>query len=178
MPELPEVETIVTNLRQGREDQASLIGRRILRAQLLWDRTLAWPSPEEFYAWIAGQVIRDIRRRGKFIVFELSQHTLLVHLRMSGDLLVETASAPLAPHHRLVIDLDGDLRLAFNDARKFGRLWLTSEPESVLGSLGPEPLNESFTAEELHHALHAHKRQLKPLLLDQSFLADGKYLRR
>lgn len=171
MPELPEVETIATNLRQGRADQASLIGKRILRAQLLWDRTLASPSPAEFYAWIAGQIIRDIRRRGKFIVFELSQHTLLVHLRMSGDLLVEPAASPLAPHHRLVIDLDGDLRLVFNDPRKFGRVWLTSEPEGVLGSLGPEPLNESFTPEELHYALHAHRRQLKPLLLDQSFLA-------
>jgi formamidopyrimidine-DNA glycosylase len=171
MPELPEVETIAANLRQGRADQASLIGRRIRQARLLWERTLAWPSPAEFYAWLPGQVIGDIRRRGKFIVFTLDEHTLLVHLRMSGDLLVEPAAAPLAPHHRLVIDLDGDLRLAFNDARKFGRLWLTADPQSVLGSLGPEPLDESFTAQDLHRALHARQRQLKPLLLDQSFLA-------
>src|SRR5574341_647082 len=115
MPELPEVETIAAVLRQGRPDQASLIGKRIRQAHLLWERTLAAPSPAEFYAWLPGQVIGDIRRRGKFIVFELSQHTLLVHLRMSGDLLVEPVAAPLAPHHRLVIDLDGDLRLAFND---------------------------------------------------------------
>ena len=171
MPELPEVETIAAGLRHGRADQASLIGRRILQARLLWERSLAWPSPAEFYDWLPGQIIGDIRRRGKFIVFKLSQHTLLVHLRMSGDLLVEPDTAPLAPHHRLVIDLDGDLRLAFNDARKFGRVWLTADPQSVLGALGPEPLDESFTAEDLYRALHAHQRQLKPLLLDQTFLA-------
>ena len=171
MPELPEVETIAANLRQGREGQASLIGRRIQQAHLLWERTLAWPSPAEFISWLPGQVFHDIRRRGKFIVLELSQHTLLVHLRMSGDLLLEPAAAPLAPHDRLVIDLDGDLRLAFNDARKFGRAWLTADPQSVLGALGPEPLDETFTAQDLHQALHARQRRLKPLLLDQSFLA-------
>jgi formamidopyrimidine-DNA glycosylase len=171
MPELPEVETIAAGLRQGRADQASLVGRRIRQAHLLWERSLAWPSPAELYDWLPGQVIGDIRRRGKFIVFELSQHTLLVHLRMSGDLLVEPDTAPLAPHHRLVIDLEGGLRLAFNDARKFGRVWLTTDPQSVLGSLGPEPLDEAFTAQDLHQMLHARQRQLKPLLLDQSFLA-------
>ena len=171
MPELPEVETIATNLREGRVGQPSLIGRSILQARLLWERTLAVPSPAEFYSWLPGQVFRIIRRRGKFIVFELSRYTLLVHLRMSGDLLVEPSDAPTAPHHRLLIDLDGGFRLAFNDARKFGRVWLTAEPESVLGALGPEPLDESFTAQDLHRALHARKRQLKPLLLDQGFLA-------
>ena len=171
MPELPEVETIATNLREGRVGQPSLIGRSILKARLLWERTLAAPSPTEFYSWLPGQVFQAIRRRGKFIVFELSQYTLLVHLRMSGDLLVESGDAPIAPHHRLLIDLDGGLRLAFNDARKFGRVWLTAEPDSVLGALGPEPLDESFTAQDLHQALHARQRQLKPLLLDQSFLA-------
>src|SRR5512143_3889449 len=111
MPELPEVETIVANLRQGRAGQAPLIGRRIREAHLLWERTLVWPSPEEFSSWLPGQIFGDIRRRGKFIVFELSQHTLLLHLRMSGDLFMEPVAAPMAPHHRLVIDLDGDLRL-------------------------------------------------------------------
>ncbi len=171
MPELPEVETIATGLRQGREDQPPLVGRTILRTELLWERTLAQPPPSQFKRDIAGQIIRDIRRRGKFILFELTKHTLLVHLRMSGDLLVEPGSAPVAPHHRLILYLDGNLRLAFNDARKFGRLWLVEDPDRVLGRLGPEPLDEAFTAHELYRRLHEHKRQLKPLLLDQSFLA-------
>ena len=170
MPELPEVETIAANLRQG-GDLPGLPGHTIQRAELLWERTLAVPSPAEFSERIAGQTIRDIRRRGKFLLFDLDRHTLMIHLRMSGDLWVEPESAPVAPHHRLLLHLDGDLRLAFNDARKFGRAWLVEEPGIVLDSLGPEPLEEGFTAEILYQRLHAVKRQLKPLLLDQSFLA-------
>lgn len=171
MPELPEVETIAANLREGNPNQPSLIGKSIQQAHLLWERTLATPSASEFYSWIPGQSILDIGRRGKFIVFELSRHTLLIHLRMSGDLLVEPVDAVIAPHHRLVIDLDGGIRLAFNDARKFGRVWLTENPSGVLAALGPEPLDESFRPLDLHQRLQAHRRQLKPLLLDQSFLA-------
>ena len=171
MPELPEVETIAAVLREGKAGQPSLIGKSIQKVDLLWERSLASPSPAEFYAWLPGQSILDIRRRGKFLVFALSHHTLLVHLRMSGDLLVEAIDAPLAPHHRLVIDLDGGVRLAFNDTRKFGRVWLTDNPGSVFANLGPEPLDESFRPLDLHQGLHAHRRQLKPLLLDQSFLA-------
>jgi formamidopyrimidine-DNA glycosylase len=138
---------------------------------LLWEGTLAAPSPGEFEEWIHGQVVADIRRRGKFIVSQLSRHALLVHLRMSGDLLVESAAAPVATHDRLLLDLDGGIRLAFNDTRKFGRVWLVEDPASVLGSLGPEPLDDSFTPSELHRRLQSHQRMLKPLLLDQSFLA-------
>jgi formamidopyrimidine-DNA glycosylase len=90
---------------------------------------------------------------------------------MSGDLLVEPQSAALAPHHRLALDLDDGRRLAFNDARKFGRAWLVSDPGEVINGLGPEPLDPAFTAEQLYRGLQAHRRQLKPLLLDQSFIA-------
>jgi formamidopyrimidine-DNA glycosylase len=90
---------------------------------------------------------------------------------MSGDLLVEPLSALPDKHHRLVLDLEGDLRLAFNDIRKFGRVWLTSDPAEVLDALGPEPLDSAFTAQAFHQRLHTHHRQLKPLLIDQRFLA-------
>jgi formamidopyrimidine-DNA glycosylase len=171
MPELPEVETIRRALRDGGRDGPPLIGRRIQSAHLLWERTLATPSPAEFGPRIAGQVIRDIGRRGKFLLFELSHDVLLLHLRMSGDLLVESGEVPLAAHDRLALDLDGGLRLAFNDPRKFGRAWLVSDPGGVLDGLGPEPLSPELTPEAFHERLHAHHRQLKPLLLDQSFLA-------
>lgn len=171
MPELPEVETIAATLRLGKGDQPSLLERVILGAQVLWERTLVTPTPQEFSQRIVGQKIEDIGRRGKFLVFRLSREVLLVHLRMSGDLWVEPHTVPLAPHHRLILDLEGGLRLAFNDARKFGRVWLTPEPESVLGNLGPEPLSEAFTPQVLHQLLHARHRRLKPLLLDQRFLA-------
>jgi formamidopyrimidine-DNA glycosylase len=98
-----------------------LIGRRVQESHLLWERTLAEPSPGEFQERILGQTVKDVGRRGKYLLFNLTPDTLLIHLRMSGDLLVEDQNAPLAPHHRLLLDLEGDIRLAFNDARKFGR---------------------------------------------------------
>ncbi len=144
---------------------------RILKANLLWPRTLAAPEPGNFQRQIVGQRIERIGRRGKFLRLYLNQAELLIHLRMSGDLLVEPSEAPLAPHHRLVLDFDDGRRLAFNDTRKFGRVWLTDEPETVLGDLGPEPLDPVFTWQEFHQALQSRRRQLKPLLLDQHFLA-------
>jgi formamidopyrimidine-DNA glycosylase len=77
----------------------------------------------------------------------------------------------LAPHHRLILTLEGGQRLAFNDPRKFGRVWLMVDPGSVLGGLGPEPLSDVFTPGELYHRLQTSRRQIKPLLLDQSVLA-------
>ena len=171
MPELPEVETIARRLRQGGPSQPPVVGRSILDARLLWPRTLAEPSPVEFCARLLGQVIEDTSRRGKFLVFHLSRDWLLFHLRMSGDLLVKPSGSPPDTHDRLLLDLDGDIMLAFNDARKFGRVWLVDEVDRVLGALGPEPLDPAFTAQDLFDRLQHTHRQLKPLLLDQAFLA-------
>ena len=192
MPELPEVETITQNLREGktksarllreaptRAEELSVVGKTITEAQVLWHRTLATPSESEFYARIIGQKIEDVRRRGKYLVFHLSNDILLVHLRMSGDMIVRTASYLIAPHDRLTLTLENDistksgqpLLLAFNDPRKFGRAWLVDDPRPILGKLGPEPLDSAFTAQQLYEGLQARRRQLKPLLLDQSFLA-------
>ena len=171
MPELPEVETIARILRQGAPDHPSIIGHQILSADLLWDRTLAEPAPNEFYPRLIGQKIYDITRRGKFLVLRLSHDWLLFHLRMSGDLLVRPTGNPPEAHDRLLLELDGSLQLAFNDARKFGRVWLVAAVDQVLADLGPEPLDESFTPLHLFERLQHIHRQIKPLLLDQSFLA-------
>ncbi len=171
MPELPEVETIARILRVGSTNQPSLVGRCIVGAHLFWDRTLAEPSPDEFTTRLLQQGINDIGRRGKFLFFQLTRDWLLFHLRMSGDLLVRPADAPHETHDRLVLDLNGDISLVFNDARKFGRVWLVKEVDSVIGGLGPEPLDESLSGQDFYLRLHATHRQLKPLLLDQTFLA-------
>ena len=171
MPELPEVETIRRALRDGERGGEPLLGHRVVGSHLLWERTLAEPTPGEFHERVLGQSIQDVGRRGKFLLLHLSPDTLLIHLRMSGDLLVEPQSEPPAPHHRLMLDLDNGDRLAFNDTRKFGRAWLVSDPASVLGQLGPEPLDGDLTPAEFYQRLHAHRRQLKPLLLDQTFIA-------
>lgn len=178
MPELPEVETIARALRSGgRENQPPILGRTIAGGEVFWPRTLAEPSTAEFSPRLAGQKVTDIARRGKFICLQLSQDTLLIHLRMSGDLRVETLRAadgtviPLRIHDRLALIFTDGLRLVFNDTRKFGRVWLVRDPQSVLGNLGPEPLDPTFGPEEFARRLRARSRQLKPLLLDQTFIA-------
>lgn len=171
MPELPEVETIAAALREGGRDGTPVVGRHINKAHLLWERTLATPSPKEFKVRLPGQKIQDVNRRGKFLLLNLSSDTLLIHLRMSGDLLVETDQQEPARHHRLMLDLQGGTRLSFNDPRKFGRVWLTDDPDSVLGNLGPEPISAAFTPEIFFQGIKSRRRQIKPLLLDQTFIA-------
>ena len=171
MPELPEVETIRRYLRDGKPDQPSLLGWQVTGAQVLWERTLATPGPESFTRRITGQHVRDFGRRGKFLLVHLDRDTLILHLRMSGDIIVEPDDAPIAPHHRLILSFHTGLRMAFNDTRKFGRAWLVDDITDVLGALGPEPLDPALTPEVFHARLAARRRQLKPLLLDQSFLA-------
>ncbi len=170
MPELPEVETFTRKLRPH------LLGRIITDADLRWQRTLAVPSARKFRAWVRGQQIEEVTRRAKYFILRLSDYNLLIHLRMSGDLLLKEGRVRAEKHDRLILTLaspvSGELSsLVFNDTRKFGRVWLTAHPEEVLGKLGPEPLSRTFTPQWLHSALQAKHRQLKPLLLDQSFLS-------
>jgi len=165
MPELPEVETIARSLKP------ELVGKTILSADLRWARTLAIPSPSEFRKLIAGQKILDVSRRAKYLVIHLETCSFLVHLRMSGDLVIRAGKIKPEKHDRLLLHLSDQNYLAFNDTRKFGRVWLTDQPEKILGKLGPEPLEKNFTAQWLFENLHKRKRSLKPLLLDQSFIA-------
>jgi len=135
MPELPEVETIRNKFRKGTAEIPSLIGKRITGVDLLWKRTLETPTPSEFGERVTGQRITDIGRRGKYLLFHLENDTLVIHLRMSGDLWFETAKDAIAPHHRLLLYIDKDHRLAFNDTRKFGRVWLVADSQSLLVDL-------------------------------------------
>lgn len=180
MPELPEVETIARRLRRD------LTGRSIIESEVRWPRTVAFPSVRSFRQQIRGQVIRHVGRRAKFLHLRLSSQDLLIHLRMSGDLRIEVGASKPQKHDRLILTLSGSsarrssarasrrapaMRLVFNDTRKFGRVWLTSQMEQVTGHLGPEPLGRDFTARGFYDRLRAHHRLLKPLLLDQEFLA-------
>jgi formamidopyrimidine-DNA glycosylase len=184
MPELPEVETIARHLRP------ELVGRRIVSATVRWRRTIASPSVRRFKEQIQDQVILGVARRAKFLRLRLSSADLLIHLRMSGDLEIKPAGATTRKHDRLVLQLtpasageaagadltptwpaDLPIRLVFNDTRKFGRVWLTEDEKEVTGDLGPEPLGTGFTSLRLYESLHAHRRSLKPILLDQTFIA-------
>jgi formamidopyrimidine-DNA glycosylase len=165
MPELPEVETLVRTLRPA------LIGKTILASDLRWARTLAEPTPLAFTRRIKGQMVEDVTRRAKYFDIRLTSFDLIIHLRMSGSLLVVLGGYEPENHDRLILKLSDDTSLVFNDPRKFGRAWLVEDPARVFAKLGPEPLSDAFSAEWLHMALHSRRRQLKPLLLDQGFLA-------
>lgn len=167
MPELPEVQTIVNDL-----NAADVIGVPINGARVFWARTIAEPSPELFGKRLKGHKFTAIRRRGKYLVFETdTEYTMLLHLRMSGRLNLESAGTPRTKHEHVIIEFNDNRQLRFHDTRKFGRIHLKSDPEILLGRLGPEPLEKGFTAKVLADRLRRHRRLLKPLLLDQSFIA-------
>lgn len=166
MPELPEVETYVRDL-------APLLGgRQVLAAHVLWPRTVATPDADAFCARLAGQHFITFGRRAKYMLFGLENgDTLIVHLRMTGHLQLKQAGEAPDVHTHVIFDLDDGSRLHYQDPRKFGRMWLTDEPERVLARLGPEPLGDQFTAEALASKLAGRKASIKALLLDQALAA-------
>ena len=169
MPELPEVETVVRLIRPRLE------GRTIEASRVSWKRTLGGLSSQAFSRGVRGARVSRVWRRAKYIVIDLERDGelagwLLGHLRMTGRMHVERADWKAGPHARLSLDLDNGKRFHFIDVRKFGRVTFTTDLDQ-LAELGPEPLGGEFTAEWFHRALAARKRQLKPLLLDQTFVA-------
>jgi formamidopyrimidine-DNA glycosylase len=170
MPELPEVETIARELRP------QVLGRTILDAHADWARTIAHPLEDiqRFRADVRGKRITEVWRRGKFVILDLARDdkpwgACLIHLRMSGRLHLE----PLGQrkHLRVRFDLSDGKRLYFYNMRKFGRVWLVRDPETVLGELGPEPLDGSFTPQLFGSLLSTRRGMIKPLLLDQRFVS-------
>jgi len=168
MPELPEVETIVRGLRK------KLTGWEFSRSEIRMAKCLRG-SPDKFCESLCGRKILDFARRGKNIIFHLSGGAaLIVHLRMTGQLhLVPSRTAP-GPHtHAIFFFRKHPGQLRFNDTRKFGRIWLEKKGAGgelpSLSGLGPEPLE--ISAREFVRRIQAKKRQIKPLLLDQAFLA-------
>lgn len=168
MPELPEVETVVRDLRR-----AGLIGRRIRDISVRWPRTLDRPSEEEARARLRDVTISDLRRRGKFIIIDLSSdEALLIHLRMTGQLDVQPAAAPLdEKHHHFLLHFHDGEQLRFRDTRKFGRVYLVAHADEVVGDLGPEPIDEGFTLAQWEEMLAGRRGIIKPLLLNQNFVA-------
>ena len=177
MPELPEVETIARHLAKGDEQTPSVIGQKIVSSSVFWAKTIAEPDISSFQSAVKNQTVLNVSRCGKFLIMELDHAFLLIHLRMSGDLMMRHADialpldVPLVPHDHVYFHFGNSWHLAFNDTRKFGRVWLTPDPKNVLGKLGPEPFDPKLTARVFANRLSDYKRQLKPLLLDQSFSA-------
>jgi len=166
MPELPEVETTVRALRQP------LVGSVITAVHIHWPGHIAKIDRAEFQARIKGGRITAVNRRGKYLLFPLStKNTLIIHLRMSGHLAVVASETPTHKHDRTVFLLADGRELRFRDQRKFGKVYLVHDTSTILGKLGPEPLTSDFTVELLKKRLQNRNRALKPLLLDQTFIA-------
>ena len=167
MPELPEVQTVVDNL-----NALGIAGRTITKASVHWPKTIYGMTPGRFRKQVSGLTIRECSRRGKYIVIRLSRGwTLLIHLRMTGRLKWGPGGARRGRHEHVILQLGRAGELCFHDTRKFGRFFLTRTPETVLDKIGPEPLANSFTKKKLHCMLQGKKRRMKPLLLDQTFIA-------
>jgi len=171
MPELPEVETIVRALKDGGRGADSILGKKIVDAKVFWNRTIEEPGPKIFTKKIVGQKINKIKRRGKYIHIHLNNDHLFFHLRMSGDIVIEEESIPVHKHVRIYVCLDDDRKISFYNPRKFGRVWLVDNPKKVIGKLGIEPFDETLDKKMLYQMLNSRKRQLKPLLMDQTFIA-------
>ena len=166
MPELPEVETVKNELLPY------VIGRHVTGVTLLWEGIVKEPPVEEFCARIVGQEITSIDRRGKYLIISLSDDDLLiVHLRMTGSLLVSRDSSEPPPHTRAIIHLDKGTDIFFRDPRKFGLMRLVRDRRGIDGELGPEPLEADFTAEVLAQLLTRRKAPIKALLTDQALIA-------
>jgi formamidopyrimidine-DNA glycosylase len=190
VPELPEVETVVRDLRP------QLTGRRIRSLQLTRDpsirsRLVRYPSAAQFVRRLPGRTITSVTRRGKYIVMPLQSlagqnsagsdgapeaERLIVHLGMTGHLRVwEPEEAPVKHTHFRAL-LDSGLELRYDDQRQFGRLLLGKQEELVTARafparLGPEPIHGDLTEGEFAKLIRARRRPLKSALLDQSFLA-------
>ncbi len=172
MPELPEVETIARFLREGRAGERGIVGAMVAGVEVFWLRTVVTPPLEVFRERLEGAILQRVGRRGKYLWMDFAPRGfLVVHLRMSGDLVVVPPESPLPKHTRWVLRFTDGRRLAFDNPRKFGRTWLVPTLETVTGALGPEPLDERLTPAAFHARLQRHRRQIKPLLMTQTFLA-------
>lgn len=172
MPELPEVEWVARGLRP------IVTGRTITEVECIWPGHIDRPDVAELCARLTGRTITGVQRRGKYLVLTLdSGEFLLIHLRMSGNLMLSNPADPRDKHVHTVFHLaaspagEPPIELRFQDQRKFGRVYLVHDPQEVLYKLGPEPLDDDFTVEVLRQRLHGRKRLLKPLLLDQTIVA-------
>lgn len=168
MPELPEVETI-------RRDLAPLLtGRQVVGVDVIDGKAVRQPEMDRFIEGLKGQVIEGVRRRGKYLLLPLSSgQTLVVHLKMTGALLWRPAGYPPDPHTRAVWRLDQGQEIRFADTRRLGNLWLVDAPalDSLIGELGPEPLDPSFTPQVLAARLGRRSAPIKATLLDQTMVA-------
>jgi formamidopyrimidine-DNA glycosylase len=171
MPELPEVETVRRGLDQH------MVGRRIVRVEVGRERVVRRTSREELIAGLTDTVVLAAERRGKYLLLPLdSGDSLMIHLRMSGQVLLADAESDRPAHTHVVMHLDNRREAWFVDPRTFGEV-VVFDPDRIavelpgVAALGVDPIADEFPRTELRRIVRSTSRALKPLLLDQHAIA-------
>jgi formamidopyrimidine-DNA glycosylase len=171
MPELPEVETV----RRGLDRH--LVGRRIERVEVGRERVVRRTSREALIVGLTGTTVLAADRRGKYLLLPLDTgESMMIHLRMSGQVLIAERTRPRPAHTHVVLHLDDGFEAWFVDPRTFGEV-VVYDPDRVDGELpeiarlGIDPIADSFTRADLRAIVRSTRQALKPLLLDQHRIA-------
>jgi len=164
MPELPEVETIKKELAPW------TVGQTFTKVAISDTKLLSGGSAGKVRRGLIGHKVESLERRGKYLIFRLSNGgSLIIHLRMTGSLLLNPERVDR--YARAAFCLSNGHRFVFSDRRRLGKMWLVENAESVVSKLGPEPLDETFTADVLRQRLSRHHVPIKAALLDQHIVA-------
>jgi len=167
MPELPEVETTCRGIAPH------ILGRRIIRV-VVRERRMRLPIPRRFAGGLTGQRIKEVRRRGKYILLICGDGTLIIHLGMSGNLRLVPAATPAVKHDHIDLCLDNGLALRLRDPRRFGLMvWTKDDPliHPLLSGLGPEPLTAVFNAAYLMRRARGRRVPVKQFIMDAKVVA-------
>ncbi|ASK62993.1 DNA-formamidopyrimidine glycosylase [Virgibacillus phasianinus] len=170
MPELPEVETVRQTLKR------LVLNKTISNVEVFWPNIIKRPDDvKEFKHLLHQQTILDIKRKGKFILFELSDYVLISHLRMEGKYSVHGGEEPVKKHTHVIFSFTDGAQLRYNDVRKFGTMHIVDKGTELnlkpLNQLGPDPFDDAFTFDYFYKKLHKTDRVIKAALLDQSIVA-------
>lgn len=167
MPELPEVETVKNGLKKR------ILKNKIINCKILYSGIIEYPDTSSFIKNITNQTINDIKRKGKYLIFELDDYFLVSHLRMEGKYFIKDNNSYISKHDHVIFTLDNQLELRYNDTRKFGKMHLVKKDElnlTPLSKLGLEPWDNKLDINYLKDKLNK-KKAIKTLLLDQSIIA-------
>ena len=167
MPELPEVETVRRTLKD------KILHQTIDDVDIIYDKIIEYPEYKEFKKRIKNQTINDIKRKGKWLMFELDDYYMLSHLRMEGKYFLKK-DEPVLKHEHIIFYLNNGKTLRYHDTRKFGKIHLIEKDkvynQKPLNELGLEPWDSNLTIDYLKDKYKNKKIPIKTLLLDQSII--------
>lgn len=168
MPELPEVETVKETLKR------KVLGKTIKSVDVIYPNIIENMDSSEFSKKLVGQTIKDITRRGKWLVFHLDDYCLLSHLRMEGKYFLKNVNDTIGKHQHVIFNFTDDTSLRYNDTRKFGRMYLVDkdhvEDAKPIQELGLEPWDENLTYKYLLDKYKSKKLPIKTVILDQGII--------